>query len=382
MKKRGFTLVELLAVIIIIAIVALIIFPIVTKEIAKSKKDLYEIQVENIIKAAKDMVLDGAVTLDENHIVPTLISIEEMQTATNKDNVTYLEAGTIKNPTDSTDMKGTVIISYDEKTSSYTYEYQEKTKAELSNLIVTPAAKTIIAKENILSNEQESGLFEDVTNHKYVYRGENPNNFLKINNDLWRIVSIDKDTYAMKVAKTTHGTTTVWNDSTTNNMNFSNTNLNIHEYLNSTFYATLKDNFKELIVENSTWYTGEVSGVEPMLAVSDMKTKEEKTSTINANVGLLSMSDIAEATYNLSCRKDYTQATCMTTNYLVLNKPYYLINTIKGKTDIWAMSEEGLTSAAVSSNITVIPVLYIKGNAEIELNGTGASDNPYILKLN
>ena len=38
MKKRGFTLVELLAVIIIIAIVALIIFPIVTKEIAKSKK--------------------------------------------------------------------------------------------------------------------------------------------------------------------------------------------------------------------------------------------------------------------------------------------------------------------------------------------------------
>ena len=125
MNKKGFTLVELLAVIIVISVVSLIIFPVVTKQISKSKQDLYNIQVENIIKAAKDMVLDNRELLDENHIVPTLISIEEMQTATNKDGVHYLEEGTIKSPLDESVMNGTVVITYDESSKGYKYEYKE-----------------------------------------------------------------------------------------------------------------------------------------------------------------------------------------------------------------------------------------------------------------
>ena len=264
MKKRGFTLVELLAVIVILAIVSLIIFPIVTKEIASSKKDLYDIQIKNIIKAAKDMVLDDPTLLDSTHLTPTFISIEDMQSRTNNKGVYYLEKGKVKNPNPQKDdgsdefLNGTVVITYDINTNSYEYAYEEKTKVELQNEFGESASKTIILNNDILSNEEESGLFEDITSNKYIFKGENPNNYIKINDSIYRIVSIDKDTYMMKIVKITHQTKTKWNTSG-NDISFSNINLNVYTYLNSDFYNSLDDKVKNIIYENATWNIGSIS---------------------------------------------------------------------------------------------------------------------------
>ena len=148
--KKGFTLVELLAVIVVLAVISLIIFPIVTSQINSSKKDLYEVQVDNIIRAAKDMVLDNPSLLDENHIITTLISIKDLKSTTNTSGVSYLEDEDIKNPQTGEIMNGTVIIKYDSNKKGYVYEYQEKSKDELSSLIVTPAAKTVIANQSVI----------------------------------------------------------------------------------------------------------------------------------------------------------------------------------------------------------------------------------------
>lgn len=381
MNKKGFTLVELLAVIIVISIVSLIIFPVVTKQITKSKQDLYNIQVENIIKAAKDMVLDNRDLIDENHIVPTLISVEEMQSATNKKGVNYLEEGTIKSPLDQSVMNGTVIITYDESSKGYKYEYQEKSKSELSSLIVTPAAKTIIAKNHIYTNESESGLFEDVSSNKYIFKGESPANFIKIGAGLWRIISIDKNDYTMKVAYTTRNDKDSWGTPTSTNKAFSNTELDIYKSLNSTFYNTLSDSLKSLVVENSKWNIGAVSG--NVKEVKSLINSEEKAETFNANVGLLTVSDYASATYTLSCRKDFTQNICATTNYLVLDKEYFLINTVKGYEQVWTVSnsfENALNKTTFDTIKTIIPVINLKAQAEIS-GGEGTASNPYVLSL-
>lgn len=382
MKRKGFTLVELLAVIIVIAIISLIIFPVVTKQISKSKQDLYNVQIENIIKAAKDMVLDNPSLLDENHVIPTLISIEEMQSATNKEGVSYLEDGTIKSPLDQSEMHGTVVITYDEASNGYLYEYKEKTKSELSSLIVTPAAKTIILKNNIHTNEAESGLFEDVTNNEYIFKGENPNNFIKIGTSLWRVISIDKDNYTMKVAKTTHNVKSLWaNSSTEANLSFSNTTLKIYTYLNSDFYNTLSDSIKSLVVENSIWNIGSVSG--NIKEVKTIKQTEEKAETFHANVGLLTVSDYASATYNLSCRKDITQSVCATTNYLVLDKEYFLLNPVSNAKMLWTISptvENAFNKVSATAQLNVIPVINLKAKSSIN-GGEGTADNPYILSL-
>ena len=53
MKKKGFTLVELLAVIIILSLVLVIAVPSVNKYIKQSKEKAYNTQISTIIEAAQ-----------------------------------------------------------------------------------------------------------------------------------------------------------------------------------------------------------------------------------------------------------------------------------------------------------------------------------------
>ncbi len=54
MKKKGFTLVELLAVIIILGVIALITFPIVDNSIKNSKQAALEQTIDSILESARN----------------------------------------------------------------------------------------------------------------------------------------------------------------------------------------------------------------------------------------------------------------------------------------------------------------------------------------
>lgn len=58
MNRKGFTLIELMAVVTILAILSLIVIPIVDKNLKKSKDEMYKIQIENIRLAAKGFFSD------------------------------------------------------------------------------------------------------------------------------------------------------------------------------------------------------------------------------------------------------------------------------------------------------------------------------------
>lgn len=58
-NKKGFTLIELMAVITILVILSLIIVPIIDKNIKKSKENMYNIQIDNIRIAAKNYYSDN-----------------------------------------------------------------------------------------------------------------------------------------------------------------------------------------------------------------------------------------------------------------------------------------------------------------------------------
>lgn len=73
--KKGFTLVELLAVIGILGLIGLITIPVVTNTLNKSKKDLYEAQLSSIKDAAKVWGVDNLDSMPEKEndsIVVTL----------------------------------------------------------------------------------------------------------------------------------------------------------------------------------------------------------------------------------------------------------------------------------------------------------------------
>src|SRR5574344_2040637 len=63
MKKNGFTLLELVAVILVIGLLVLIVAPITSKLISGSKKTSYKNSVDNLLRAIKqDQVSDGKLT--------------------------------------------------------------------------------------------------------------------------------------------------------------------------------------------------------------------------------------------------------------------------------------------------------------------------------
>lgn len=74
--KKGYTLVELLAVIVIISLIGIITVPIATSYIEKSRVESYRISVENVIEVAKEYVAKE----EENHDFPeTGISVKKIE---------------------------------------------------------------------------------------------------------------------------------------------------------------------------------------------------------------------------------------------------------------------------------------------------------------
>ena len=67
MKKRGFTLVELLAALVVLALIALIIYPSIKQTLKKSKNTLYDDQVASIIDGAKNWVADHPYDIPKNN---------------------------------------------------------------------------------------------------------------------------------------------------------------------------------------------------------------------------------------------------------------------------------------------------------------------------
>ncbi len=79
-KKSGFTLVELLAVIVILAVLVLIAVPSVIKLLENTKKNAFSVEAENIIKSAKNAYSNNAL----NGITQKCYTLEDIRDFTDK----------------------------------------------------------------------------------------------------------------------------------------------------------------------------------------------------------------------------------------------------------------------------------------------------------
>ena len=66
MKNKGFTLIELITVIALLAIISLIIFPIIINKIDKGKENAYNVQINSIKKAAENFALKNISSIPQN----------------------------------------------------------------------------------------------------------------------------------------------------------------------------------------------------------------------------------------------------------------------------------------------------------------------------
>ena len=121
--KKGFTLVELLGIIIILGVIMMIAFPIINKTIKDSKEEAYDMQVKMILESARTWAIDNANRLPDEGTDLKLMVLDLIRDGYIKD----LENGVLINPLDeSKTMDGCVTIEYSSKYNQYIYEYDEE----------------------------------------------------------------------------------------------------------------------------------------------------------------------------------------------------------------------------------------------------------------
>ena len=119
MKQKGFTLVEILAVITIIGILALITIPTVDSIIKSSKNDAYEVQKSAILMSLKNWAASRTLVLPavNGEILTTTIGDLKEEG--------FLEVET-KNPVNDLCFSNTTVLVVTRTNSNYTYTFADE----------------------------------------------------------------------------------------------------------------------------------------------------------------------------------------------------------------------------------------------------------------
>ena len=122
-NEKGFTLIEIITVIVVLSVISLIITPIVIDQIHDSKEKAYVEQTVILEETAERWAIKNAQLLSQTKnyylTIDTLV----------KDN--YLTSNKIIDPRTNEKMKGCLVISYDSGNSQYDFNYNENTCADL-----------------------------------------------------------------------------------------------------------------------------------------------------------------------------------------------------------------------------------------------------------
>ena len=120
MKKKGFTLVELLAVIVILSLILVIAVPSVNRYIKQSKEKAYNTQISTIIEAAQAYASANSSLLPSKEEFVVKITLGQLKSA-------GLIKEEVKNPNEDKYFDDALTIEIKKKGETYTYDIVEST---------------------------------------------------------------------------------------------------------------------------------------------------------------------------------------------------------------------------------------------------------------
>ena len=429
MKKNGFTLVELLSIVVILGIIVVVALPQISGSIGSKKEKQYN----KIVKIVENA---GKVYLTENGTMDS-VSIDKLIESD------YLTSG-LKNPINNTPLTGCVKKITSDGVTKYKYE-EEGCPNYLTTYIM-----------DLYDNEEtriENGLKKDNTPDQNIrYYGSNPNNYVRFNNELWRIIGVFGSN--VKLIRNEKLGNLSW-DSSESSINRGYgvnewSQADLKNYLNTMYYGgtsvtcygdtnnttttcptgTIDETSKSLI-DYHTWNTGAIDVTDTTIANqetfalntvpfynAERGTKGkicnggvscndtvERTTTWTGYVGLPYATDWAyasgesacetnmyagynatassddEAIANMACKKNNWMHHGTTTD---IEDATWFMSPVASPDNanyVWYVYGVGFTDYFYAANpLSAFPTIYLKSNILIE-SGKGTSTDPYELSL-
>ncbi len=389
MKKQGFTLVELLAAIVIMGVIALIVFPSVSSYITKSRNKSYNIQVDLLEKAAKKWVVEHnqeLSKLDEYHLNNINLTITTLKQEE------YIEDSYITNPKTRKIMNGCIVATYNGNDNQYEFKYHDgknelDSKSSETDLYQSEIAgcdsydgyiytyNSAYEKTNGLAKSNGSTIQPSETfatklisskddnlknlGTEYYYQGLNAQNYVKIDgyDTVWRILTIDKNSKTMKlVAPSSTVNSTLINSNPFNAPSFEKST-----DIKTNLEAEINKITSSIIKEETNFSVGNITNLNNSY---DIISSEERQSFYVGKIGLITASEY------LKTMNENGQS------YLTPSVTTWTMNFSNGKHVI--IDEQGkLVTADVNSDSRrVYPTIVIQANV-IQKGGSGTSTDPY-----
>lgn len=350
-SKKGFTLVEVLAVITVIVVIGLVSFPALSKTIKAQQDDAYNSKVNDIILAAKSY--NGV-----NENVNSEISVSDLLSNG------YL-TGTMTDPRDSSEMNGCIYVD----AGVYTYK-EEECEGKINTLLKVVQT----SYPNLLNCSTTEGAH---TTTEYTYMGgcyleaNITNNYLNYSGSLWRIMGINSDN-SIRIVKAEST-----DDEKMTNATSIYTGSTIKTWLESTYYATLSN--KDILV-NGSWCMNSIGDEDTSFNEETSYSGCSSSDILTAKIATLSLTE-----YSLSNGLLFATGLESYNSYLVNSDYYWTLNSGMNEDEgpyLWVVRDDGSLNYFQSGTGTfyVRPVVNIDG-ATIVKGGTGIANNPYTLKI-
>ena len=243
----------------------------------------------------------------------------------------------------------------------------------------TPSGESASDKLIATTVTTGDGLYLDTYEEgRYVYKGANPNNYIKFNGEAWRILSVEADG-TIKIIKNKIIGEMAWDTSSSNNWARPST---LNTYLNNDYYNSLSADAQSQI-QSHAYGIGAITYDNADLT---KQIASENETTWTGNIGLMSVSDYLRANTNIEQCENFSLNNtnleiCKTTNYLSsTDYPWTISPNDENSRSVFLVGSYGdvFETTAENGGVAVLPSLYLK--SDIQLSGEGTTSNPYTIE--
>lgn len=211
---------------------------------------------------------------------------------------------------------------------------------------------------------------------KWVFKGENPMNYMEFSGTTWRIVSFNEDSVELIYTSAIYNNEFDDRFNTDTNANDGINNYSVsrmREYLNQNYNKIVDEDYQEYVVPHTV-----CSGIRPAYDSSVDGSSECATKITGELISSIPLYEYLRASLDSNC--DAMRSSCANYNYLSTLRNFWTITASAIDSHKGFIIERGdIQVYELSYAYGIYPIVYITTDIS-NVSGTGASDDPFVIE--